>query len=176
MLSSVNILSCKFYFFASLLRLAFVVGKLLNVIPFCKKVLQTLFLRWTKCRMHPDDFWHTMFSSEMENTLLHVLWRDIAKKARPGEPAINVPLLCLDDKNPNRRLLDFQTPGRPLVVNFGSCSWPEFMADLREFGKLVRHFRQQVDFVVLYIEEVHPVDGWAFKVRQRRSFWNNNYW
>ena len=40
------------------------------------------------------------------------------------------------------------------------------MADLQEFGKIARHFQQQVDFVVVYIEEVHPVDGWAFKVKQ----------
>ena len=72
--------------------------------------------------MNPDDFWHTMFSTEMEKTLLHVLWRDIAKKAYLGGPAINVPVLRLDNKNPRQRLLDFQTPGRPLVVNFGSCS------------------------------------------------------
>ncbi|KAJ7381519.1 Deiodinase, iodothyronine, type I [Desmophyllum pertusum] len=38
---------------------------------------------------------------------------------------------------------------------------------------MVRHFRQQVDFVVLYIEEVHPTDGWAFKnnykIRQHQT-------
>lgn len=166
MLSSVNIFSRKFYFCASVLRLAFAIGKLLNVIPLCTKVMQKLFLRWTKCRMNPDDFWHTMFSTEMEKTLLHVLWRDIAKKAYLGGPVINVPVLRLDNKNPRQRLLDFQTPGGSLVVNFGSCSWPEFMADLQEFGKMVRHFQQQVDFVVVYIEEVHPVDGWTFKVKQ----------
>lgn len=165
MLSRLNILSCKFYFFASLLRVVFAFGKILNLIPLCTKVLQKLFLKWTKCRMHPDDFWHTMFTSEMQNTLLYVLWRDMVKKARVGESAINVPLQCLDDKSPGRNLLDFQTPGRPLVLNFGSCSWPEFMADLQEFRRMVRHFRQQVDFVVLYIEEVHPTDGWAFKVK-----------
>ncbi|KAL9976423.1 hypothetical protein ACROYT_G013722 [Oculina patagonica] len=47
------------------------------------------------------------------------------------------------------------------------------MADLQEFGRMVRHFRQQVDFLVVYIEEVHPVDGWAFKnnykIRQHRT-------
>lgn len=168
--SPLNILSCKFYFFASLLRLALAFGKLLNLIPLCTKVLQKLFLKWTKCRVHPDDFWHTMFTTEMQNTLLYFLWRDVVKKARLGKSAINVPLHCLAGKNARRNLLDFQTPGRPLVINFGSCSWPEFMADLQEFGRMVRHFRQQVDFLVVYIEEVHPVDGWAFKVKQNAFF------
>lgn len=167
MFSSLNIPSCKFYFFASLLRLAFAFGKLLNLIPLCSKVVQKLFLKWTRSRVHPDDFWHTMFTSEMQRwTLLYVLWRDMVKKARLGKCARNVPLQCLGGKNPRRNLLDFQTLGRPLVINFGSCSWPEFMADLQEFGRMVHHFRQQVDFLVLYIEEVHTVDGWAFKVKQ----------
>lgn len=163
----INLPSCKLYFFASLLWLAFVVGKVFNMIPVCQKMLQKLFLKWTRCRVHPEEFWHTMFNTEMRNTLLHILWRDLVKRAFLHGPAIDVPVLCLDGKIPRRcNLLDFQKPGRPLVINFGSCSWPEFMVDLQQFNKMVRRYQGQVDFLVLYIEEAHPVDGWAFKVKQ----------
>lgn len=119
----INLLAWKLYLFASLLWLAFAFGKVLNMIPLCEKMLQKLFLKWTRCRIHPDDFWDTMFNIEMQNTLLHVLCRDLVKKAHLGESAIDVPVLCLDGKNPRRcNLLDFQLPGRPLVINFGSCS------------------------------------------------------
>lgn len=40
------------------------------------------------------------------------------------------------------------------------------MVDLHQFNKMVRRYQGQVDFLVLYIEEAHPVDGWAFKVKQ----------
>ena len=61
-----------------------------------------------------------MFSSEMENALKYVLWRNMTKRVHPGGLAINVPLVGLDGKN--KMLLDFQKVGRPLVVNFGSCT------------------------------------------------------
>ena len=163
MLFRINTLACKFYFLASLLRLAFVFGKALNFIPLCTKLLQKVFLKWSKCRVQPEDFWPTMFSSEMENALKYVLWRNMTKRVRPGGLAINVPLVGLDGKN--KMLLDFQKVGRPLVVNFGSCTWPEFMADLQKFSRICRVFQQDVDFLLLYIEEAHPTDGWAFEVR-----------
>ena len=40
------------------------------------------------------------------------------------------------------------------------------MVDLQQFNKMVRRYQGQVDFLVLYIEEAHQVDGWAFKVKQ----------
>ena len=39
------------------------------------------------------------------------------------------------------------------------------MAQLRQFNEIARDFTDVADFVVVYIEEAHPTDGWAFKVR-----------
>ena len=39
------------------------------------------------------------------------------------------------------------------------------MAKLRDFGEIVHDFSNIADFVIVYIEEAHPSDGWALKVR-----------
>lgn len=144
MLFRINTLACKFYFLASLLRLAFVFGKALNFIPLCTKLLQKVFLKWSKCRVQPEDFWPTMFSSEMENALKYVLWRNMTKRVRPGGLAINVPLVGLDGKN--KMLLDFQRVGRPLVINFGSCTWPNLWRTCRNLAEFAGFFNKMLTF------------------------------
>lgn len=44
---------------------------------------------------------------------------------------------------------------RPLVLSFGSCSWPPFMFKLEEFKQLVRDFSDVADFLVIYVAEAH---------------------
>ena len=44
---------------------------------------------------------------------------------------------------------------RPLVLNFGSCSWPPFMYKLEEFKQLVRDFSDVADFLLVYVAEAH---------------------
>ena len=104
-----------------------------------------------------------MFSAEMHSTLLRMLRVNLQKKARQGHRALNCPLISLDGAT-HHMLLDFAQSGRPLVLNFGSCSWPEFMASLEEFAEMVQSFSDVADFLFIYIEEAHPVDGWAFQV------------
>ena len=53
---------------------------------------------------------------------------------------------------------------RPLVVNFGSITCPVFMKRLEEFSQIAKQFGDIADFLLVYIEEAHPSDGWAFKV------------
>ena len=43
------------------------------------------------------------------------------------------------------------------------------MTKLQQFNEIVRDFRDVADFVIIYVEEAHPSDGWAFKVRKRFS-------
>jgi len=47
--------------------------------------------------------------------------RDILKAAQVGSPAPNPTLLNLSDKS-HTSILSLATPGRPLVLNFGSCT------------------------------------------------------
>lgn len=73
-------------------------------------------------------------------------------------------------------LLDFAKSERPLVVNFGSATWPPFTNQLSAFGKLVEEFSSVADFLLVYIDEAHPSDGWAapgvsssFEVKKHRN-------
>lgn len=74
-------------------------------------------------------------------------------------------------------LLDFASPERPLVVNFGSATWPPFTSQLPAFSKLVEEFSSVADFLLVYIDEAHPSDGWAvpgdsslsFEVKKHRN-------
>jgi len=58
-------------------------------------------------------------------------------------------------------LLDFVMSDRPLVVNFGSATWPPFVSHLPAFRQLVEDFSDVADFLLVYIDEAHPSDGWV---------------
>lgn len=44
---------------------------------------------------------------------------------------------------------------RPLVLNFGSCTWPSFMFKFDQFKRLIEDFHPIADFLIIYIEEAH---------------------
>ena len=85
---------------------------------------------------------------------------DMRKTVYAGGPAYNGDVVTLDGVT--RRLLDFQQGCRPLVVVFGSCTWPPFMAAIDTICQMAGDNADVVDFVIVYIEEAHPSDGWAF--------------
>jgi hypothetical protein len=51
---------------------------------------------------------------------------------------------------------------QPLVINFGSCSWPPFLGSLSQFGELAGDFAERAKFITIYIEEAHPIEGWMY--------------
>lgn len=87
---------------------------------------------------------------------------DLNKKAKLWQIAPNPPVSKIDGRK-LYNLLDFQKKGRPLILNFGSCTWPPFVAKLSEFKKLVDEFCDKADFLIIYIEEAHASDGWKFR-------------
>ena len=101
----------------------------------------------------------------MLDHVFHSLVVDMNKKAKLRRRAANSPLVSLDGKD-YLRLLDFAKGNRPLVVNFGSYSCPVFTEKLAQFEVLVQKYSDVADFVVVYIEEAHPTDGWALEVRK----------
>jgi len=62
----------------------------------------------------------------------------------------------------------------PVVLNFGSCSWPPFMNSLVKFNEMSEKFKNVAKMYIVYISEAHPVDEWYIKtnlkpVQQHKS-------
>lgn len=73
----------------------------------------------------------------------------------------NAPSSAMNGNGDECRLLDFESLNRPLVVNFGSATWPPFINQLPAFRRLVEDFSDVADFLLVYIDEAHPSDGWV---------------
>jgi hypothetical protein len=61
--------------------------------------------------------------------------------------------------------------GKPVVLVFGSCTCPPFVRSTRATGALFERYRTRANFLMVYVREAHPTDGWAvegnrFKVAQ----------
>jgi len=110
-----------------------------------------------------ENFWQSWCSWKMLRAVVKLELTELNKTARLGLPAPNCKLVSTDGKE--SRLLNFVRGNRPLVVNFGSCSWPPFFIRLQnDFTKVVRDFADVADFLVVYISEAHPSDGWRWNV------------
>ncbi len=126
-------------------------------------VLEGEMRKITGIYMQKRNYWETFLGWEMYKYVWKSRMVDITRKARNGLEAQNVSLVTTDGRK-CVRLLDLLQADRALVVYFGSCTCPVFMNKLKEFGELAQDYSDIVDFVVVYIEEAHPEDGWSFKV------------
>lgn len=63
-----------------------------------------------------------IFSTELIRMLTKMKVCEIFKTAAKGKAAPNVELLQLEDQSKPVKLLDLAKKGRPLVLNFGSCT------------------------------------------------------
>ena len=135
--------------------------KIGSTIPYVKERIQEFEERHVLVPY--QNFWHTYGSNKMLTVILKIALGDVKKTARLGTPAPNCKLVSTDGKE--CRLLDFARGSRPLVVNFGSYTWPPFFINLmNNFTKVVREFEDVADFVVVYICEAHPTDEWRWNV------------
>lgn len=104
----------------------------------------------------------SIYTAAIFKQMLRARYKDIFKTARLHGKAPNAEVVELSNLT-RAKLLDLQKCGRPLVINFGSCTWPPFMSKLEQFNSLIARFSNHADFVIIYIEEAHPDDGWKFK-------------
>lgn len=110
-----------------------------------------------------ENFWQSWCSLKMLREVVRINLADLHRKARLGSSAPNCKLVSTDGRE--YKLLDLPKGNRPLVLNFGSCSWPPFFIRLQnDFSKVVREFADVADFLVVYISEAHPTDGWRWNV------------
>lgn len=157
-----------FYIKVVLVGILFLILKAVHLTPVIGSLgegLFTYFSNTRKANMKKRNYWHTMFGWEMYKSTLQTLKQDCAKTAELGHKAPNPTLVNISNNNHQiSKLLDLHILGRPMVVVFGSCTWPPFMASLQTLDSLVKEFAEEADFVMVYIEEAHPDDGWKFEV------------
>lgn len=152
-----------FYTASLALLLAFAILRFLFCTLVFRKLVVKLFIKFAGCQISQEVYGNSLFGWEMYKAVTETLMIDLQKKAKPGKEAPNPSLVSTDGQS-RLHLLDFAKESRPLVVNFGSCTCPVFMKRLREFGEIMADFGDVADFLVIYISEAHPTDGWAFKV------------
>uniref|UniRef100_A0A8C0HHC8 Iodothyronine deiodinase n=1 Tax=Chelonoidis abingdonii TaxID=106734 RepID=A0A8C0HHC8_CHEAB len=90
-----------------------------------------------------ENWGPTFFSFKYLLFVLKVKWKRLEDAAFLGHNAPNTPVA--DFRGEVHHILDFMQDNRPLVLNFGS------------------YFNSIADFLIIYIEEAHATDGWAFK-------------
>ncbi|XP_067054969.1 type II iodothyronine deiodinase-like [Acropora muricata] len=146
----------------SFLVVVFALGWLLKAFPVFKSFVSLAMCKITDTSLPAEIYWDSLFSWKMLQNVYHCLLIDINKRVKLGSKAYNSPVVSIEGKRCHR-LLDFSRANRPLVINFGSSTCPVFMEMLRRYRHLRDQFSKVADFAVVYIEEAHPEDGWAFK-------------
>ncbi|CAM9332213.1 unnamed protein product [Rangifer tarandus platyrhynchus] len=118
------------------------IGKVLLML-FPRRVKQNILAMGEKTGMTRNPhFSHenwipTFFSAQYFWFILKVRWQRLEDMTEQGGLAPNSPVVCLSGERCS--IWDFMQGNRPLVLNFGT------------------------DFLIIYIEEAHASDGWAFK-------------
>uniref|UniRef100_A0A8C5QXM0 Iodothyronine deiodinase n=1 Tax=Leptobrachium leishanense TaxID=445787 RepID=A0A8C5QXM0_9ANUR len=110
--------------------------------------------------------WRRMLTPEGMRCVWNSFLLDAYKQVKLGGDAPNSNVVNVSSSRKCKKLgvqchlLDFASSERPLVVNF---------------GKLVEEFSDVADFLLVYIDEAHPSDGWAapdvpsYEVKKHRN-------
>ncbi|KAK3727541.1 hypothetical protein QZH41_018643 [Actinostola sp. cb2023] len=162
MLSLQNLQQLKLSCMYLSLVVVFLVGTVLKRLQFLRSSIIKAFDAIAGERLPPEVYWNTLFGAEMFKHVWHSVELDATKRVHPERKALNSPVVSLEDGR-YHYLLDYAQNQRPLVVNFGSSTCPVFMKRLEKYTELVAEFKDVADFVIVYIEEAHPQDGWAFE-------------
>ncbi|TKC49962.1 hypothetical protein EI555_010444, partial [Monodon monoceros] len=88
----------------------------------------------------------TFFSAQYFWFILKVRWQRLEDMTEQGGLAPNCPVVRLSGQRCN--IWDFMQGNRPLFD---------------QFKRLIEDFSSIADFLIIYIEEAHASDGWAFK-------------
>lgn len=156
-------LIAAYYLSSAFLFVMFSVLKVLRKIYWMENYIVQLFQIVATIEMRKEEYWDGLFGWEMFKAHQTCLLRHLFKEAKEGRQAPNPTLVSVDGTK-NCNMLEFARGSRPLIVNFGSCTCPVFMARLCEFGDIVNEYSSVADFLTVYIEEAHPVDEWRLKV------------
>ena len=163
-LATSTLLSMRCILATVALIMEFIVCRFFHSVPLFHVVVEKAISKKANMKMNREDYWDSLFGWQMFKECWKMKIMDLRKQVCEGQDAVNSPLISADSRK-SVRLLDLVKLGRPLVLNFGSSSWPPFMAKLAKFNEIVRDFSDVADFAIIYISEAHAQDGWSFKVR-----------
>ena len=101
--------------------------------------------------------------------LIRGLFRQEIGSLQPGpkldEPAPDFTLKTHDGKSEIR--LSKQIGPRPLVLIFGNFTCGPFRSQAGNFEKLHRRYADRANFLMVYVREAHPTDGWRMESNDR---------
>jgi hypothetical protein len=147
------------------LCLIFVIGNtLLLRLSYAKRITVAIMHKAAGVTLPEDMYWNSLFTQAMMKALWDHHRLDMRRAARHGQKAPD-PLLVDPSTGEEKQLLKAVDVQRLQVLAFGSYSCPVFRLKFKELQSLAKEFHSVADFSVIYINEAHPSDGWAFKVR-----------
>ena len=102
-------------------------------------------------------------------TLLKGLFRQEIGSLQPGpaegEPAPDFTLKTVDGRE--EVTLSRQTGLKPVVLVFGNFTCGPFRSQAGNVEKLYRRYQDRAQFVMVYVREAHPTDGWHMESNNR---------
>ena len=160
----------KVLFLVILISILFLLLRIMLTVPFLRDVIKRKFCKLSTLR--EADFEGCIFNWAMFKAVVKQIKMDIFKSAAVGKFAPDTDLCKMQSETGQASnlslgkviLSNLSRPGIPLVLNFGSCSCPPFMAKWKDFNNVAEKHSRIADFALIYIEEAHPSGGWAFKV------------
>jgi peroxiredoxin len=120
---------------------------------------------WRAMHRTPEQFGQVMMHMPWEVFLIvpfETLWtRARAGTVQIGDPAPDFTLMKLD-KSGTVQFSDLNRV-QPVVLIFGSYTWPPFRREVPALNKLYDQYQGKVAFLVVYITEAHPSDVWQMQ-------------
>ena len=112
---------------------------------------------------HSSDYADYLFNWPAYKRIFRSRLEKLTKKeVHLYSPAINVTVIS-ETTGEKHSLLDYSTPGRPLVISFSSVTCPIYLSYIQAFNDLVEKRSGEADFLVVYVRETHAHDEWRFQ-------------
>jgi alkyl hydroperoxide reductase subunit AhpC len=128
--------------------------------------------RWTT-NPDIDVFLETLEipSEEMKQQYLaaRMPLEEAAPKVGDKAPDFSVELLGSDGQLANEHLTLKDYAGRNLVLQFGSYTCPVYRGQIGRFNEIYAELGCRMEFLLIYISEEHPVDGWELDINRNQN-------
>ncbi|XP_028392231.1 type II iodothyronine deiodinase-like [Dendronephthya gigantea] len=140
----------------------FVIGNTILRLSYAQRITSSIMENAAGMVLPEEIFRNALFTREMMKALWEVYVLDMKKSASYGQKAPD-PTLVDPNTGEEKHLSKALDVQKLQVLAFGSYTCPVFRRRFTELQALAEEFHQVAEFSVIYIDEAHPSDGWAFK-------------